>query len=221
MESLPLIIQSLFGTGLKTVALSAALVALFAELLPQFLVPRRTLQWGYYCSPFIWVCMWMTAVASWPLSWAFDKLTSPQQQRIMYTNEELAALLSLHERREKNGGTIGPDASRIVRGALELDNRTLEKAFLRNEEGSSGDDTIDLEKAGYSRSNVIIPWSAVKHVRISDEITEKFMEEIKGWAYSRIPVIEDDEGAGLNNPKIFGFLHMKVSCFELVYLILY
>lgn len=137
----------------------------------------------------------------------------------MYTNEQLGALVRLHERREKNGGTVSPDAGRVVRGALDLDSRTLEKSYLRSTVEVNGD-TFDLEKTGYSRSDIIVPWSAVKRVNINDEVTEKFVMKIKEWSYSRIPVLGNNESPkseptemehGWNGQRIFGFLHVKVG----------
>jgi len=221
METLPIIAQSLLGTGWIPIVVSAVAVTIFAELLPQYLIPRQALQWGYYCWPFIMACMWLTAIVSWPLSWALDRITLPKEQREIYTNEQLAALIKLHERREKNGGTVGPDAGRVVRGALDLDGRTLEKLYLRSvHDGNEVEgDAYDLEKAGYSQSDIIVPWSAVKHVNINDEVTERFLMKIKEWSYSRIPVVGDSESPkseptemdhGWNGQRVFGFLHIKV-----------
>lgn len=222
IETLPIIVQSLFGTGWMPVVVSTVAIALFSELLPQYLIPRQALQWSYYCWPFIWACMGLTAIVSWPLSFVLDKLTLPRDQESMYTSEQLAVLIKLHERQEKHGGHLGPDAGRVARGALDLDGRTLERppfpAFYNK---TITGHTADLEKADHITSDIVVPWSAVKFVRIDDLVNEEFVMKIKQFSYSRIPVIgnedlftappSNDRGGALNDQRIFGFLHIKVG----------
>lgn len=167
--------------------------------------------------------MWLTGVVSWPLSFVLDRLTLPKERSPMYTTEQLSVLIRLHERQEKHGGHLGPDAGRVARGALDLDSRSLEKspllgAFYDNK--SMTENTGDLEKAGHTNSDIIVPWSAVKFIRIDDPVNEQFITKIKQLSYSRIPVIGNenllavapiDNGNASNDQRIFGFLHVKVG----------
>lgn len=225
METLPIIVQSLFGTGWIQVLISTVAIAIFSELLPQYLIPRQALLWSYYCWPFIWTCMWLTAIISWPLSFVLDKFTLPKERGSMYTSEQLAVLIKLHERQEKHGGHLGPDAGRVARGALDLDSRTLEKSPLGAfyDSKSMTDGAGDPEKADHTTSGVIVPWSAVKFIRIDDPVNEQFITKIKQFSYSRIPVVgnEDlltiaptDNGNAPNDQRIFGFLHIKVGAVQ-------
>ncbi|KFZ20741.1 hypothetical protein V502_03020 [Pseudogymnoascus sp. VKM F-4520 (FW-2644)] len=220
METLPIIVQSLFGTGWIPVIVSTVAIAIFSELLPQYLIPRQALLWSYYCWPFIWTCMWLTAIISWPLSFVLDRLTLPKERGYMYTSEQLAVLIRLHERQEKHGGHLGPDAGRVARGAIDLDGRTLEKsplgAFYDNK--SITDGAGDPEKAYHTTSDIIVPWSAVKFIRIDDPVNEQFITKIKQFSYSRIPVVGNkdllaiaptDNGNAPSDQRIFGFLHIK------------
>ncbi|KFY18352.1 hypothetical protein V493_08697 [Pseudogymnoascus sp. VKM F-4281 (FW-2241)] len=193
METLPIIVQSLFGTGWIPVLVSTVAIAIFSELLPH-----------------------------WPLSFVLDRLTLPKETGYMYTSEQLAVLIKLHERQEKHGGHLGPDAGRAARGALDLDGRTLERsplgAFYDNK--SITDNAGDPEKADHTTSDIIVPWSAVKFIRIDDPVNEQFIEKIKQFSYSRIPVIGNEDlvstapttnGSASNDQRIFGFLHIKVG----------
>lgn len=166
--------------------------------------------------------MWLTAIISWPLSFVLDKLTLPKERSSMYTAEQLAVLIKLHERQEKHGGHLGPDAGRVARGALDLDSRTLEKSSLGAfyDDKNIADNTADPEKADHITSDIIVPWSAVKFIRIDDPVNEQFIVKIKQLSYSRIPVVgnEDlltlaptDDGNASNDQRIFGFLHIKVG----------
>lgn len=160
-----------------------------------------------------------------------DRCTIPKHEKGIYDNEQLAQLVKYHERKEKHGGNLGPDAGRIMRGAIELDGRTMEKAYSRRslDNGISKldgvDDNIDLEmsivKDNHSaiKSEIIVPWTAVKYILIGEEVNEAFMLKIKVWGYSRLPVVgnadgRDDSaimGNAWNGNKVFGFLHIKVS----------
>ncbi|OBT88723.1 hypothetical protein VE02_02364 [Pseudogymnoascus sp. 03VT05] len=217
METLPIIVQSLFGTGWIPVVVSTVAIAIFSELLPQYLIPRQALLWSYYCWPFVWTCMWLTAVVSWPLSFLLDRLTLPKERGAMYTSEQLAMLIKLHERQEKHGGHLGPDAGRAARGALDLNDRTLEKSHLGSfyDSKSITDIAGDPEKADHTSSDIIVPWSAVKFIGIDDLVNEEFIVKIKQFSYSRIPVVGNDaaapteNGSASNDQKIFGFLQIK------------
>lgn len=224
LEALPIIVQSLFGTGWIPVIISTIAITLFAEVLPQYIIPRQALQWGYYCWPFIWVCMWLTAIISWPLSNMLDRLTLPREHGTLHTNEQLAVLIQLHERQEKHGGVLGLDAGRIARGALDLDGRTLEKPYLQtyHDRKDVADDIYDPEKADCGSSDVIVPWSTVKYITIDDEVNEQFITKIKQMSYSRIPVVGNEDSSnlasinlenGLKGQRLFGFLHVKVCLF--------
>ncbi|ELR03201.1 hypothetical protein VC83_02323 [Pseudogymnoascus destructans] len=220
METLPIIVQSLFGTGWIPVVVSTIAIAIFSELFPQYLIPRQALLWSYYCWPFIWTCMWLTAIISWPLSFFLDRLTLPKERGAMYTSEQLAMLIKLHERQEKHGGHLGPDAGRAARGALDLDGRTLEKSPLGSfyDSKSITDIAGDPEKADHTTSDIIVPWSAVKFIGIDDLVNEQFIVKIKQFSYSRIPVIGNEDlvtapptkhGSASNDHRIYGFLHIK------------
>jgi metal transporter CNNM len=97
-ESIPIIIEMLFGTGWLPIVISTIAIAIFAELLPQYLIPRRAIISGYYCWPFIWGCMCLTCIISWPLSYLLDTICGPQTDRGIYTLEQLEILIKFHER---------------------------------------------------------------------------------------------------------------------------
>jgi metal transporter CNNM len=218
-ESLPILVQSLFGTDWLPIVISTIAIAVFAELLPQYLIPRNAISWGYYCWPFIWFCMWITFIISWPLSYLLDIGAGQQPERGIYTTEQLGILIKFHERAEKHGGLLGPDAGRVMRGALELDHRSLRgnsQAISCGGEAS----LADVEKGEDTKSDIIVPWSSVRRISINAEVTKDLILQIKGWGYSRIPVVGNMGGAhseptdcrgGWEDQKVYGFLHVKVK----------
>jgi metal transporter CNNM len=114
-ESLPIIIQGLFGRSWQPIVVSTIAVALLAELLPQYIIPQQALFWGYYCWPMIWGCMWLTCIISWPLSFILDKIGGSLKNHRVFTTHQLVVLIKFHERVEKHGGGVGSDAGRIAR----------------------------------------------------------------------------------------------------------
>jgi metal transporter CNNM len=218
MESLPIVLQSVMGSGWMSVVCSTVAITLLAELLPQYVIPRQPLRWGYYSWPVIWGCMWLTSLISWPISMLLDKMAPPKENRDIYTNDQLSVLMKFHERAEKHGGDLGPDAGRIIRGALEMDGRTIGTAYrhLLGKSRSGGHQQFDVEKGYYGKPTVIIPWSAVRYVDINEEVNADFITKVRNWSYIRIPVI-GTLGRGTKRIEvswdgwcIFGFLHIKV-----------
>jgi len=69
--------------------------------------------------------MWVPALVSWPLAWILDGVAGKEDKHGIFTNEQLAILIKYHERAEKHGGMLGPDATRIILGALDLDGRRI------------------------------------------------------------------------------------------------
>lgn len=101
------------------VVISTLLIAIFAEILPQWLIPRHAVSWGYYCWPLIWGCMWLTAIVSFPLAWLLDNLGAGRKEVLdVFTNEQLGVIIKYHERSERRGGNLSPDATRIILGML-------------------------------------------------------------------------------------------------------
>ena len=223
-ESLPFVIQSLWHGNHQwaSVLLSTFSVALFAEILPQYAIPRQGIAWGYYCSPIIWGCMWFTSPISYPLARLLDKVAGRSDGNGMFTREEIAAVIKYHDLSDNSNGTIGPDAARIMLGALNLDSRKV-GGDIAMVPAKNTDDEKDVEKADLIiLQGLIVHWSDVKTVNIDDVVDEDFVAKVNSWSYSRIPVIGNPEShSAQSDPvamdyrwegkQIFGFLHIKVS----------
>jgi len=223
-ESFPFVIQTLYnGPIWVPIVVSTLLLAIFAEIIPQYYIPRQAITWGYYCWPIIWGCMVLTAIISWPISWLMDRITSRKDNYGIFTNDQLGALIKYHERSMKRGGQLGPDTSRIVVGALSLESCRIGGATAKLPNPTSSDNEKDVEKAELTAGqDMIVSWRAVKTVNINESVDKAFIKKIKSWAYSRIPVIgesctgKESENHpmapdGWEGTKIFGFLHIKVN----------
>ena len=224
-EALPFVIQSLWHGNQQWVPIliSTLLIAFFAEILPQYLIPRHAIRWGYYCYPLVWGCMWFTAILSYPLSWILDRVSGRRDECGLFTNDELATVIKHNENSEGHGGILSQEASRIMLGALRLDSQSIGSDIFAKQEAYVQDDDKDLEKADPAPIfRMITRWSDVKTIYIDDLIDEAFLGKIRGWSYSRIPVIGNPQYLESKWPEVytgvyreeglcvFGFLHTKV-----------
>jgi metal transporter CNNM len=236
-ESFPFLIQMAYSGNSVwlPILVSIASLTIFAEIIPQYIMPRRAIWWGYWCAPVIWASMLLTGIITWPIARFLDSVDDHRNQRReqrdgktndgIFRNDELCTLIKYHERSEKHGGNVSSDTARIMVGALHLDNRQI-----RGELGRLPDikrnSIADIEKADLVVvQGLVVKWSAVKTVRIDEVVDDNFIEKVNSWSYSRIPVIG---GNGLGNivessapsppahdewgiNQIFGFLHIKAS----------
>ncbi|PMD39201.1 hypothetical protein L207DRAFT_491161 [Hyaloscypha variabilis F] len=222
-ETFPFVISTLYHGNQIWVPIlfSTGLLAICAEILPQFFIPRQAISWGYYCWPLIWGCMFITAIISWPLAWLLDHLAckSQKDEYGVFSNHDLGTLVRHHERSEKNGGKLGQDASRIMLGALSLDSRKVGGEIHAFPRPSCDDHERDTEKADLVVVHgLIVQWHMVKTIDINEKVDSAFIKKVRMWSYSRIPVVgesEDEENkeaaelSSWNGRKIFGFLHIK------------
>jgi metal transporter CNNM len=227
-ESFPFLVQSIYPGGKIWISIlvSTLAIAVIGEILPQYIIPRRSVAWGYKCRFFIWFCMGFTAIISLPLAWCLDRICGPKDALELFTNEELAGLIRHHEKSEKQGGSVGQDASRVMLGALKLDTRKVGGEIAAIPEPQ--DKEQDIEKADLKVvEGMIVKWSAVKTVYMDDRVDEAFIKKIRSWSYSRIPVIgttgkerkhhRSDACNWSEDTRIYGFFHIKVHMFPLLF----
>jgi len=220
-EILPIIVQGLWAEPAHAqwvpILVSTLIIALCAEILPQYFIPRNPIEWAYFFWPVIYSCMCLTAIISWPLGWILDNFGGKNDETGTFTNGELESLIKYHERSEDNGGMLGQDASRVMTGALLLDSRKIGGDICSMPEIEC-DHVNDVEKANIIVFNGIITrWSSVKTVDIDEAVDEHFLAKLKSWSHSRVPVIGTcvvDELPNGNSrwqgKEIFGFIYLKV-----------
>lgn len=169
--------------------------------------------------------MLLTGIVSYPLAFLLDTLSGNKGKHEIFTNDEMAALIKYHERSENHGGSIDRDTSRIMLGALNLNSRKVGGNISRIPEDVEDEKftSQDVEKADLVVSHgMIVPWSAVKTIGIDEPVDGAFIQRVKSWSYSRIPVIDGSGGNSIEaqsweGKRIFGFLHIKVRwkyCFN-------
>ena len=224
-EILPIIIQGLWAEPAHAqwvpILISTLVIALCAEILPQYFIPRNPVEWAYFFWPVIYSCMCLTAIISWPLGWILDNFGGKNDEKGIFTNGELGSLIKYHERSENNGGMLGPDASRVMTGALLLESRQIGGEICSMPDIKCNHEN-DVEKANMVVFNgMLTRWSSVKTANIDEVVDAAFLSKVKSWSYSRIPVIGtciiDEQPIGHSSwegREIFGFLHLKVCILQ-------
>jgi metal transporter CNNM len=196
---IPFIIQGLWHWHSQWVPIltSTLVLALCAEILPQYFIPQHPLAWGWACCPLIWICMLLTATVSCPLALLLDYFGKGDNDKDkLFTNAEVAALIEFQAERR----AISKDASKIMLAALNFDTQSLCGRFTATTV-SKKDEDVELASIA-SSPRIITPWITVQTVDIDELVDNEFLTNVKNCKYSRIPVIDGTE--------IFGFLEVKV-----------
>jgi len=156
--------------------------------------------------------MWLTGIISYPLALTLDFIFKRcKKDSTALTGDQLGALITSHERSDENGIKLGKDATRVMLGALNLDGRRIDRIFSDNLEHSCAGDEKDIEKAErFVVHGMVVSWYAVNTIDINELVDRNFIDKIRGWGYSRLPVVERGEFDTSNGVKIYGFLHVKV-----------
>jgi metal transporter CNNM len=171
--------------------------------------------------------MWISAIISWPIAQLLDYFSGGPHEDLVFSNDELAGLIKYHEKSQNHRGSLGQDASRLMIGALRLDNQNIGAVFATFPQPAGNNsldkDSSDIEKAdAFVSPGFIRGWTSVKTVDIDDIVDRELIKKVASWSYSHIPVVGEAE-VELTEPgmddankiswaskKVFGFLHIKV-----------
>mmetsp|Transcript_83 Transcript_83/g.172 ORF Transcript_83/g.172 Transcript_83/m.172 type:complete len:573 (+) Transcript_83:56-1774(+) len=134
-------------------AITAALVTIFGELIPQLFVSRHAL---YVSAHTVWlakILILLTGIVTWPLSKLIDFFVGAEISHYM-TRDELRELLALHR-----GKGVEKNAAKIMSGALDLSGKQVKEIMTpisdvyRLEVNQKLDSTLllDVFNKGYSR----------------------------------------------------------------------
>lgn len=151
-----------FLYGVVAVILSALLITVFAEILPQAYLKKHGLQFGARLSPFITKLMLVFHPIAGPLARILDRIVGEERPPI-YSRAELLKILEEH--RMSPYSDIEEDEVKIIEHAL-----------------SYGDKLI---------RDIMTPRQVVKLVAAKEVIGPALMNELHASGYSRFPVYQD------------------------------
>ncbi|KAA6425549.1 MAG: DUF21 domain-containing protein [Trebouxia sp. A1-2] len=165
LEALPIFLDRLVNP-VTAVVLSVTVVLFFGEIVPQAICSHYGLAIGAWTAWFVRFLMIATAIISWPISKLLDYLLGAEHTAL-FRRGQLKALVDLHSETEGLGGQLAAEEINVIRGALDLTNKTAAKGMtpLEKVRMLSADAVLDEEalrgilQAGHSRVPVHRPGS--------------------------------------------------------------
>ncbi|KAJ1939533.1 hypothetical protein GGF37_004362 [Kickxella alabastrina] len=116
-ETLPIVMDSILGGGVKAVLVSTASIVLFGEIIPQSLCARYGLAIGAFFAYPVRILQYILSPLGYPIALLLDYVLGPDHG-ITYKKAALKELVSLSD--TAHGGNLSADEVTIIRGALEL-----------------------------------------------------------------------------------------------------
>ncbi|KAI5801690.1 hypothetical protein DFH27DRAFT_65574 [Peziza echinospora] len=195
-EMLPIMNARLFGESYKALFISAALVIVFGEIIPQAVFPRYALELGSSMIWLVYLCMFVCGLPAAVLSSIlYYTLRGSGTTHSMFTSSELVTFIELHSEDNLHGNEGGALESRTV---------ALIKGVVEAQELVVGDVVRGMEH--------------VYMVNAYLEATRDQLRRLLDTGYSRIPVYEMSkevyEDSGLPRLTFLGCLHTR-NFFEL------
>ncbi|TKY45268.1 DUF21 domain-containing protein [Spatholobus suberectus] len=127
MEALPIFMDSIIPAWF-TILMSAPLVTVFAEILPQAVCSRYGLTLGAKLAPFVQLLLLIffpiTYPASKALDWALGK-----EHSVLLRRSELKTFVDLHANEAGKGGELSHHETSIITGAMDLTQKTAKDAM--------------------------------------------------------------------------------------------
>jgi CBS domain containing-hemolysin-like protein len=161
MEALPIFLDKL-TTPLIAIILSVTAVLLFGEIIPQALCARYGIAIGARMAWLVKLLMILTFPVTWPISKVLDWFLGHENR--LYRRKELKELVTIHGD-SSVGGELTMDECTIIKGALDLKEKTV--------------------------GNVMIHMENVFMLELNDKLDKATMTKISETGISRIPIYKD------------------------------
>ncbi|ORX67323.1 DUF21-domain-containing protein, partial [Linderina pennispora] len=160
-ETLPIVMDSIFGGGVTAVLVSTASIFVFGEIIPQSLCARYGLVVGAFFAYPVRFLQYVLSPVGYPIAMLLDYVLGADHG-ITYKKAELKELVSLSD--TAHGGNLSADEVTIIRGALELSERLV----------------VD----------VMTELKNVYMVDINAQLDRKLLTEMLRHGHSRVPVYD-------------------------------
>ncbi|KAI8059127.1 hypothetical protein BC940DRAFT_248122 [Gongronella butleri] len=161
-ETLPIILDSLFGAGWQAVLFSTLLIVVFGEVIPQSLCVRYGLSIGAKCANFVLVLMYLMCPLGYPTALLLDYFLGKNHGTV-YKKAGLKTLVSLH-RSEDTADGLTEDEVQIIGSVLDLREKRV--------------------------SQVMTPIQDVFTLSLDAIIDKDMVDKIMFHGYSRIPITD-------------------------------
>lgn len=163
VEAMPIFMDRI-SSPVIAICVSVTAVLFFGEVIPQALCTRYGLAIGATLAPLVKILMVLLFIIAWPVSKLLDCLLG-HEHATFFRRAELKELVDLHrEAADGNEEPLREDEVLIIKGALEMRNKTVKDTFT--------------------------PMDKVYMVNIDAKLDEELMEELLRRGHSRVPVYE-------------------------------
>eukprot|EP00761_Pharyngomonas_kirbyi_P011023 gb/GECH01011047.1/.p1 GENE.gb/GECH01011047.1/~~gb/GECH01011047.1/.p1 ORF type:complete len:427 (+),score=97.94 gb/GECH01011047.1/:1-1281(+) len=164
LEALPLFLDKMIGEILAII-LSVTFILIFGEILPQAVCSRYGLAIGAFTAPIVRVLIIVVSPIAYPIAKLLDCLLGKEHDTYFGRNQ-LKHLVSMHDK-EKRGGPLLSDEISVIRGALEMGEKTVQ--------------------------TVMTPLASVYMLEESRQLDMDTMKEIASRGHSRVPIYRDNQ----------------------------
>ncbi|KAJ1916467.1 hypothetical protein H4219_003774 [Mycoemilia scoparia] len=161
-ETLPIVMDSIFGGGVTAVLVSTASIVIFGEIIPQAACARYGLAIGAFFAWPVRILQIIISPLGYPIACLLDWVLGADHG-ITYKKAELKELVSLSD--TDHGGSLSKDEVTIIRGALDLSEKLVVDVMT------------DIKNVYMIDAN----W----------RLDRKLMSEIVKRGHSRVPIYED------------------------------
>ncbi|CDP16907.1 unnamed protein product [Coffea canephora] len=144
VEALPIFLHHLIPET-ATILISSALILIFSEIIPHSVCSKHGLVAGAAMAPAVHLLVWICFPAAYPISKLLDFLLG-RGRIALYRRAELKTLVDLHGNQAGKGGDLSHHEVSIIKGALELTEKTAKDAMTPASEIFSVDINAKLDR---------------------------------------------------------------------------
>ncbi|KAK9457842.1 hypothetical protein V1511DRAFT_507938 [Dipodascopsis uninucleata] len=129
-ETLPIVTEHIFGNGKAAVIMSTLLIVIFSEIIPQAVCTKYGLAIGAFMAWPVQLLIWSLFIVCWPIAKLLDLILGSSHGTI-YTSSELKELILFHSTEYCHGGDLDKETVKVVRGAIDMQNKIVRSAMTR------------------------------------------------------------------------------------------
>ena len=178
MEALPLFLDRLVSPYVA-IMLSVTAVLLFGEVIPQAVCSRYGLAIGSFLSPMVKFLIYATSPISYPLAKALDVILGTEHDTF-FRRAQIKALVTMHD--PEHGGPLTPDEVQLIKGAIDLSNKTVETGMT--------------------------PLENCFMLELSEKFDLTTMQKVLSRGHSRVPVYKDNPQNILGLLMVKNLIHL-------------